>query len=278
MKTPLGIPQTRGQRPALWCAAVLTLACAGRVMDAVQAQPHNAPPGIAFRASATSANENPAKTIAANKPAGTVANDLMVGTVLVRGAVGEERKTSTVSAPTGWTLIRRDDYSKDGVLGGVSSMLSYYRVATASEPASFTWMFDAERLAVASIVSYSGVSTSSPLDAHGGQPSASDAHATTITAPSIMTTTRNAIVIGLFALHEGAQGIAPPAGMTKRFEKTSPEPVAGPRGYAAALTLEMADELRETAGATGERTATATASDTWVAQLIALKPAGTTGR
>jgi len=235
-------------------------------------------PGIAFRASATSANEARAKTMTVDKPGGTAANDVMLATVFVRGAAGGSRITSTVTPPAGWTLIRRDDHTNDSVPGGISSMLSYYRVAAASEPASHTWTFDTSRLAVASIASYSGVSTSSPVETHGGQASLPDAFATTITAPSITTTVSNAVVVGLFGLHEGAHSITPAAGMIERFERTSPEAVTGPRPVASNLTLEMADELRATPGATGKREATATFADTWVAHVIALKPASKAAR
>ena len=87
----------------------------------------------------------------------------------------------------------------------------------------------------------------------------------TIAAPSITTTGSNAVVVGLFGLHEGGHTITPAAAMTERFERTS---------KGANLTLEMADELRATPGATGQRDATSSFADTSVAQVIALNPAG----
>jgi hypothetical protein len=254
----------RARRRSLCCAALLS--CALGWTTAADAA------GIAFRAAATSANGERAKTIKVDAPAGTAANDVLLAAVVVRGATADARKTAVVTPPAGWTLIRRDDHSMDGVVGGGASMLSYYHVATASEPASFTWTFDTERLAVAGVAAYSGVSTSSPVDVHEGSPSTA-AYTKTITGPSVTTTVPNAMVVGFFGLHEGAQTITAPAGMTERAQRTSPEPVAGSRPFASNLTFEIADELRPTAAATGKREAATSYADTSIAQLIALKPA-----
>jgi hypothetical protein len=229
--------------------------------------------GIAFRAAAISANDTFANTISVDKPAATATNDVMIATVFVRGALADIRKTSVVTPPAGWTLIRRDDYSID-VLGGGSTMVSYYRVATASDAAPFTWTFDTARLAAAGIASYSGVSTSSPVDAHAGKMSQLSAYSTTIAAPSVTTTRPNAVVVGFYGLHKGGHIITPPAAMTQRAQRTSPEMVAGPRPFASNLTFAIADELRATPGPTPNRDATATSPDTSVVQLIALAPAG----
>jgi MSHA biogenesis protein MshQ len=255
---------TRSARLSLCCAALLT--CALGWTTAAEAA------GIAFRAATTSANGERAKIIKVDAPAGTVANDVMLAAVFVRGATADARKTPVVTAPAGWTLIRRDDHSMDGVVGGGASLLSYYRVATASEPATFTWTFDTDRLAVAGVASYSGVSTSSPLDGNSGAPSTAE-YSKTIAGPSLTTTVPNAMVVGFFGLHEGAQVITAPAGMTERAQRTSPEPVAGTRPFASNLTFEIADESRAVAGATGKKEATSTYADTSIAQLIALKPA-----
>ncbi|MDQ3649585.1 MAG: Ig-like domain-containing protein [Acidobacteriota bacterium] len=71
-------------------------------------------------------------------------------------------------------------------------------------------------------------------------------------------------MVGFFGLHEGGQSIAPAAGMTEQFDRTS---------TGANLTLEAGDQVIATAGVTGERQATASFADTSVAQLIALSPA-----
>jgi hypothetical protein len=248
--------------------AVLALTWVAWAPEAARAQS-----AIVFRAAATSANDSFADTITVDKPAATATNDVMIASVFVRGALADIRKTSVVDPPAGWTLIRRDDYSID-VVGGGSTMVSYYRVAVPSDPARFTWKFDTARLAAAGIVSYAGVSTSSPVDAHGGKMSQLSAYSTTIGAPSITTTRANTVVVGFYGLHKGGHIITPPAAMTERAQRTSPEMVAGPRPFASNLTFEIADELRATPGATPNRDATATAPDTSVAQLIALAPAG----
>lgn len=226
----------------------------GSMLLTVATAPAVAQTGISYRSSATAHNGSAASSITVNKPSGTVTNDVMLATIFVRGL----GTTPSVTAPSGWTLIRQDNI--DGGLTAV--MPSYYRVAGASEPANYTWTFDSSRLAVAVISSYSGVNTSAPIDAHNGH---STPTSSPITAPSVTTTVANAMLVGWFGLMEGGQNISPPTGMTERVE-TSPVDTN--------LTLEMSDELRATAGATGQRDATVSFEDNSVGQLIALKPVG----
>ncbi len=211
---------------------------------------------IGYRSSATANTATGASSVTINKPAGTTTNDVMIANVFVRGS----GTTPSVTPPAGWTLIYQDNL--DGAVpAGLAAMASYYRVAGASEAANYTWTFDTSRLAVAVISSYTGVNTSTPVDADNGQ---ANAASTTITAPSVTTTVANTMLVGGFGLLEGGQSISPPAGMTERVD-ISP---AGPN-----LTLEMSNELRAVAGATGQRDATASFSDTSIGQLIALRPA-----
>src|SRR5262249_60313865 len=69
---------------------------------------------------------NPGVTI--NVPAGTVQNDVMVASITVRPS------TVTITAPAGWTLIRRVNQAT----GNSESLAVYYPVAGATEPANYT--------------------------------------------------------------------------------------------------------------------------------------------
>src|SRR4051794_40587514 len=89
----------------------------------------NAIAAISFRASATN-SVNTATSLTITKPTGVVANDVLVAAISARGGTG-----TTITAPAGWTLIRRDDSAT------VLAMATYSKVAGASEPASYQWTF-----------------------------------------------------------------------------------------------------------------------------------------
>ena len=207
----------------------------------------------AFRAASFAGNAT-AATLDLPTPSGVAAGDVMVASVDVRGG-------PTISAPAGWTLVRRDTN-----LSGTTAILSqaaYYKVATASEPASQTWTFSQARAASGGIQAYSGVDQANPIDAHGGQANASS---TQVTAPSITTSVANTRLVGLFGTSASATTtIAPPGGMSERGE-------AAASAGTTRTTSEGADQTQSTAGATGSRVATAAAAQANVGQLIALRP------
>ena len=106
-------------------------------------------------------------------PAGVVANDVMIAQVTVRGGAA-----TTLTAPAGWSLVRRDNDTGGQIADGI-----YLHIVTAaSEPASYTWNFSAGNDAAGGIAAYSGVNTAAPIDVSGGQANASS---TSMTAPSI---------------------------------------------------------------------------------------------
>jgi Galactose oxidase-like, Early set domain/Viral BACON domain len=209
---------------------------------------------VGIRASATANNGAGATTITVNKPAGTVSGDMMVAGIYVRG----QGSSAIVTPPAGWALIRRTNSGSPA--GADGSLLSYHKVAGSAEPASYTWTFDISRRALGGIASYSGVNTSTPIDAHGGR---ANAASTAVTAPSITTTVPDTLLVGLFCLFNDAT-FTPPAGMTERWDFTVPNPNG--------MAYEAATEARSGAGATGTRAATSSLSAASLAQLIALKP------
>ena len=186
-------------------------------------------------------------TVTVPTPSGVAADQLLLAQLTWH----DHDQTGSVSAPSGWTLIRGDD---DG--GEVRQWL-FYKVAGASEPASYTFTStssDAREVA-AVIAAYGGVNTSAPIDAHGGQFGSSAA----MTAPSITTSTSDTLLLAFFGQREKAS-IAPPPGMVERWELNAVIP-----------SVEAADQIRGPSGATGTRTATSSKSREWVAQLVALR-------
>src|SRR5207253_1703119 len=63
-----------------------------------------------------------------SKPSGTATNDVMIAAVSVRPY------TATITAPSGWTLVRRVDYTTLQT----SSLAVYRKVPGAWEPSSYT--------------------------------------------------------------------------------------------------------------------------------------------
>jgi hypothetical protein len=115
------------------------------------------------------------------------------------------------------------------------------------------------------ITTYSGVDTTNPVDAFGT--SVNTTASTVVTAPSITTTVAGDLLVNLAAVNsEGTVGA--PAGMTERWEASSPNSTSTRDAVA-----EAADSTQATAGPTGSRTATVTQSGRSIATLLALRPA-----
>ena len=194
-------------------------------------------------------------TLSINVPTGTVAGDVMIA------AIATTPSTVTITAPAGWTLIQ----AVTQTTATSNRVSTYYRVATATEPASYTWTLStAHTGASGGIVSYSGVDNTTPINVSAG---AATASALTHTAPSITTTVANGMLV---TVHEyaSARSWTPPAGMTERVD------IASRAASTAGVTLEMNELLLGAAGATGAMTATAsTSADTGATVSIALKPA-----
>src|SRR5439155_19510126 len=130
--------------------------------------------------------------------------------------------------------------------GTTLAKASYYRVAGASEPASYSWTFSSSQRASGGIAAYSNVDASTPINASGGQVNASSV---SVTTPSITTTIANTRLIGLFGTAIGTT-FTPPSGMTERYDISS-------GGSSNGTSSEAADLAQAAAGASGGASATA---------------------
>jgi len=180
-----------------------------------------------------------------------VAGDVLLATLTVRG-------NPSITAPAGWSLVRQD--------AGERSLrrATYVRVATAQEPASATWSFSKMSSAAGAVMSYSGVSTSSPVEAHSGQ--FNDSPSEEIDVPSV-TASAGSMLVGLFSV-PASSGITEPAGMTEVIELDPPS-----LRYRA--TGEVSQVLLTATGPTGTVTAIG-AHDKFITigQLVVLRAAG----
>jgi hypothetical protein len=215
----------------------------------------------------------PASSLTINVPAGTALDDVMIASVTFRPCSNTSGAacTTTMTPPAGWTLVSSIDQTTGAGTGGYGHrVFVYQRVATAAEPASYTWTFSgtpSHAGAAGAILSFSGVDTASPIVAQSGQTTVS---ALTHAAPSINTGTQiNTMLVATHSANSSATW-TPATGMTEQVDIAS---LATPDDLG--LSLQVSTEALAVAGMTGTRTATLSsppAADTGATHLLALRP------
>jgi hypothetical protein len=208
---------------------------------------------IYFRSAETAQTGSGATSIAVNVPAGVVAGDVMIASIDAEG-------TGSFTAPSGWSSAGLFSGTTFFGFAGV-----YFHVAGSSEPASYSWGLGTSRKAVGKIVSYVGVENSSPIEVTSTTAGASSG--TSDAAASITTTVNNTKVLLDFGADNsvGSFTITPPGSTTKRASVFT-------SGTGSVLGSQTQDFTQATAGTTGTKTFTTSASIPWGALTIALKP------
>src|SRR3569623_3298440 len=203
------------------------------------------------------------KLFTINKPAGTVQDDVMIATIAVR-APG----LASVVPPAGWTLVQRTNNSTNA-----TSLLVYSKVATNSEPASYSWNIAAGTGTSASAVSgvagsitaFINVDTVTSVDVNAGQSTASSA---THVTPSATTTVSDTMVLALFEY--GASGVwSAPAGMSSQVNVSSVTPPS-----ISGISLGVFSVAQPAIGNTGTKSSTASGGNVAVGAtgILALRP------
>ena len=212
---------------------------------------------ITHRASRGGDNGGGATTLTINRPAGVVLNDVMIAAIAVRGGSG-----TGITAPAGWTLVPGGVNPIDN--GTTLRLAVYYRVATAAEPANYTWTFTSSQKASGGIQAYWNVDTADPIDVALGQatPSGTD-HST----PMVTTSLNGTMLVASFATAIGANWTPQTAGLVERYEASSG---GGPQD--TRTSSEGVEQLQATAGATGVRTSRANRAAVGAAHILALVP------
>ena len=196
-------------------------------------------------ASSNATTGSGATSLAITKPTGVASGHVMVATITATG-------TGALTPPSGWGVV------KDTTQGSAFRQTTYYKVATASEPASYSWGLGTTRQASGGIIDYSGVNATAPIDATA---TASGASGNAV-AGSVTTSVANDQVIVASGFNV-ATTVTQPTGTTERYDRSSPS-----------TTSEAADFAQATAGATGTKTATpANSTSAWIAQTVALRDA-----
>jgi hypothetical protein len=209
-----------------------------------------------------------------NVPAGTAANDVLIASIATTPS------TTTVTAPAGWTQA----LSTAQGAANSNRLTTFYRVATASEPASYTFTLDGTTVsagAAGEMLAFTGVDTVSPINAQGGNVTASGL---TQTGNAITTTVPQAMIVGAFefASSPGAGNYNPTAGqgMVKALAQPSVTP-ASSSGVAIVMSyggnVASPGTPQAGVGSTGAKSAVASGvgADAGAAQLFALRPLST---
>jgi len=200
---------------------------------------------ITFVAAESGQNAAGTTSLAIAKPTGVLEGDVMIATVAAK-------ETGTVTAPSGWTAIL------NLTQGTALRQVTYFKVATATEPSSYSWSLGTSRAASGGIADYSGVNSTVPIDASASATGTSGSAA----IPSATTSAPNDLVLAV-ASFATATTVTPDASTTERFDVAS-----------GSNTTDVADFAQVSAGATGAKTATPVVSTgVWIAQTVALRDA-----
>ena len=208
---------------------------------------------ISYRSATTANNGAGASSLDLSTPAGVQADDVLIAVVGVRGGAG-----TTITTPSGWSLINSTNYN--------SNLLSsiYYRIASGSEPSSTSFAFSSSEKASGVMAAYTGVDTSSPINAQDVQ---SNASSSTLTTPSVTTTTNDTMLVAAYGFARNTT-LTEGSGMTLRGQDSS---TGG--GGTTRTTSGLQDVIQSSAGSTGSKSMTASNSTVNIGHIIALKPA-----
>jgi VCBS repeat-containing protein len=208
-----------------------------------------------FRSASEAGVTTGVTSLVISKPSGTIAGDTMIAAIVVRP------NTATITAPSGWTLIRRQDQANSTA----SSQAMYYKVATSSEGSSYTWTLGSSPTGGAGgIATFYNASTCGPVDVSGSQ--ANNTSSTSQAAPSVTTTQAGDMLITGHSFASSATWTVP-SGMSEAVDVAS-ETVPNVAG----VSLEMNYLLLGAAGASGTKTATASNdADVGVGVTVAIK-------
>ncbi len=206
---------------------------------------------IARASTSTVVNTTATNVVSVATPSQTQSGDVLVACLALNGG-----NVASSGVPSGWQpLASVTAISNPHVFG-------YYKVASSSEPASYSWNLASSVANGAGIARYSGVDTTSPLDT--AVATASGASATSGTVGGVTTVTANTMLVGCMGINSSATSvtISAPTGMSQAWN------IGGKRH-------QFADGSQAAAGASGSKKWTFSASREWAGWLAALRPATT---
>ena len=267
-RSDAGTTSGNGGGFAVWDGVMATAGATGNTTATVTSS---------INAFLTVALQSPASVLTINVPAGTVANDVMIASITYRpcSTVDLAACTTTLTAPAGWTQVNTvTDQTTGGGTGGYGNRLFVYRrVATGAEPANYTWTFGGQVVqggAGGGITSFSGVDTTTPIDAQFGNTTPSGV---THTTTGITPTVANTMLVTSFSANSSAAWTNPALPIVERVDAAA---LAVPNDLGDSLQVNT--EPYPGTVATGPRTGawtTPPAADAGITHMLALRPAVT---
>jgi hypothetical protein len=194
-----------------------------------------------------------------DRPSGVQTGDFLMA------FIQKQANGNVTSSPNGWTQLV--DERTATITNAGCHLLVYYKVATASEDATYTWAVGTGVSGAMAIVAYRGVD----LNATTWSSVNNDTAATDIPAPTVTTVNDDAVLVTVHAVNpntgSGTANFTTPSGMTERYDSNLTSD-----GTTLRAGLGVFDNVIETAGATGTVTSTCGDNGRYVAFSIALEP------
>jgi len=205
--------------------------------------------------SSTNASSESSSTLTIPKPSGVAPGDFLLAQITFDR---ENAGNADINGfPDGWNLVLLTNN------GNRLGQAIYYKVATSSEPPSYSWTFTQGLNSLGVILRYTCVNTTNPIIASSGATGNSD----TLTATSV-TAEANSMLVGFYGMWDD-RTLSVPSGMVARNGSLV--------NFGSEADLSnLAVDQAVGAGSTDTKVSTASGSARWVAQLVALRP-GCTG-
>lgn len=219
---------------------------------------------VAFRSAAsTNSGTGTGSTVTLTKPASTATDDVLIASLNVAGGTSID-----ITPPAGWTLIRRTDQTT------AFSHFTYWKAAGGSEPANYAFSVvlvgtatASNRRYAASILSFTGASTTAPVHAEATQSTASD---TTGNSAVVTTTAADCMLVHCYAARSTTGTVG---GTTSHSvpttERTDTQTTAATSPWLLSTT---STEPFLTPGTSTTRQATYNVDTVWRVNTIALQP------
>ena len=207
-----------------------------------------APPVGACAMSYTSASTgNSSLTLTIPRPESPVGATSIEGNLLLASIDLTIPNYTPLTVPTGWTLAQTTVIDNPGNNKDLTK-LTYYKVATNNEPASYTWSFGNPTKSSGGIICIETGSSSYSVISKNDYPTST----TNITSTGVTTTAVNTLIFGLFVSAHGNDTFTPPATWTSLYSTNT-------GGSSGSTSLAIAKAF-PTAGATGSFTVNTTQS------------------
>ncbi|MDY7232732.1 cell wall anchor protein [Hyalangium rubrum] len=213
---------------------------------------------VTYRSSSTAtAAVSGNASLAITQPAGTTAGDVLLARIINRN-----NATAVATPPTGWTLLRSDQ-SASQIKAWV-----FYKVATASEPGSYTFTLDFASNLAGSISAFSGADPTNPIDTHSGQ---KNGNVASFDTPALTTSTANGVAVWFGSQVWAGTAcpvspIVPPTGFTEPLDTCLVSQNTG-------LLFDVAYKELGAAGAQAAFNGSSPYPNTNIAQVVALRAA-----